>query len=99
MRPRVVLLGASNLTRGISTAVETTRRAVGGPAEYFIAMGHGRSYGARSRVMGRGLPGITECGLWGALGDDHSPTYALLTDVGNDVAYGASVDTITGFPV
>lgn len=97
MRTRVILLGASNLTRGISSAVETARRAVGGPAEYFIAMGHGRSYGAPSRIMGRGLPGITECGLWDALGDNHGPTYALLTDVGNDVAYGASVDTITGW--
>ncbi len=44
-RPRVVLLGASNLTRGISTAVGTARMILGEPGEYLIAMGHGRSYG------------------------------------------------------
>ncbi len=97
MRARIVLLGASNVTRGISGLVGTAHRAVGGPADFLIAMGHGRSYGARSRVLGRSLPGITECGLWNALDDERRPTYGLVTDVGNDVAYGSSVETIAGW--
>ena len=96
---RVVLLGASNLARGISSAVRAARASVGSaPLEFLIARGHGRSYGQPSRVLGRTLPGITECGLWEALG--RTPverTYALITDIGNDVAYGVDVETIAGW--
>ena len=93
---RVVLLGASNLTRGISTAIETARLILGARLEVSAAMGHGRSYGMRSRVLVRSLPGIVECGLWDALagGDSALPTYALITDVGNDILYGAEPERI-----
>jgi hypothetical protein len=92
---RVVLLGASNLTRGISTVVETARRVCGSPLEILTALGHGRSYGMTSSVLGRRLPGILQCGLWDALAAlPPAPTAALVTDVGNDIVYGASVETI-----
>ncbi|MHC4948701.1 MAG: hypothetical protein ACYTG1_10620 [Planctomycetota bacterium] len=95
-RPRLVLLGASNVTRGLSTVVETARRVAGGPVEIVAALGHGRSYGMTSRVLARTLPAILECGLWPAL--DAAPpapsTRALVTDVGNDLVYGAGVETI-----
>jgi hypothetical protein len=95
---RVILLGASNLARGVALAAETARIVLGGPLELVIAMGHGRSYGVRSRVLGRALPGIAECGLWDALKRTRAhPTYALLTDVGNDLAYGAPVEEIEGW--
>ena len=97
-KARVVLLGASNVTRGAVTLVEMARRTVAGPVEFLIAMGHGRSYGARSTVLGRSLPGIAECGLWEALRRGRElPTYALVTDIGNDVIYGAPVDAIAGW--
>jgi hypothetical protein len=97
-RARVVLLGASNLARGISIVAETARLALGTPLEIFVAMGHGRSYGTPSRILGRTLPGIVGCGLWDALRERPDlPTYALVTDIGNDVAYGADVATITGW--
>ena len=87
---RVVLLGASNLTRAFGLAVETARRLLGGPLEVVAALGHGRSYGMYSRVLGRGLVGISECGLWRALDAAPSlPSYALLTDIGNDILYEA----------
>ncbi len=70
------------------------RGIVGEPAEFLIAMGHGRSYGQRSNVLGRGLPGITQCGLWEALRHARGPTSALITDIGNDVIYGVPVETI-----
>jgi hypothetical protein len=100
-KARIILLGGSNLARGISTIVEIARLTVGGaqggggPVELLIAKGHGRSYGKRSTVLGRGLPGIIECGLWDALDTrDQRPTFALITDIGNDVAYGAEVPDI-----
>ena len=95
--PRIVLLGASNLTRGISTVVGMAAELVGAPSEFLIAMGHGRSYGQRSTLLGRSLPGIAECGLWAALrqrSGGSGPTFALITDIGNDVIYGVPVETI-----
>jgi hypothetical protein len=96
---RVVLLGASNLTRGMSTAVATARLIVGRglrPIEITAALGHGRSYGLRSTVLARSLPGISQCGLWNAL-ERRPPAircFALVTDIGNDILYGAEPDEI-----
>jgi len=95
---RVVLLGASNLTRGVSTVVETARRIWGRPLDVWAAFGHGRSYGMASRVLGRDLPGIVQCGLWSTLARSPTvPTASLITDIGNDIVYGASVADILGW--
>ena len=86
---RVVALGASNLTRGFHTVVAAARAAWGPEVEVLGALGHGRSYGVRSRVLVRALPSILDSGLWDAL-DEMPPasTRALVTDVGNDILYG-----------
>jgi hypothetical protein len=96
---RAILLGASNLKAGLPTVVDGIRREVAGPAEVLAACGHGRSYGAWSRFLFvRRLPGILGCGLWQALeGRPPLRTLALVTDVGNDLVYGAGVGTIAGW--
>ncbi len=95
---RVVLLGASNLTRGISTVVETSAQHWGRPLDVLAALGHGRSYGMDSSVLGRTLPGILQCGLWRVLHErPAAETAALVTDVGNDLFYGAAVEQIAGW--
>jgi hypothetical protein len=96
---RVVLLGASNLTMGLRTVLGLARAWVPpGPVAAFVAAGHGRSYGQWSRVGGRGLPGILDCGLWPALAAAPAgATYALVTDIGNDVAYGVSPATLAAW--
>jgi hypothetical protein len=95
---RVVLLGASNLTRGIGTVVETCCRAWGRPLDILAAYGHGRSYGLRKSVLFRELPGIVECGLWEALERrPPAPTAALVTDIGNDILYEVPVPEIVGW--
>ena len=87
---RVVILGASNVVRGISTITETVRLAFPEPLDVLIACGHGRSYGMTSRVLGRSLPGILQCGLWDQLAArEPVSTRALITDIGNDLVYGA----------
>jgi hypothetical protein len=92
---RVILLGASNVVRGLSTIVETAEFVWGQPADVLAACGHGRSYGRTSCVFGRSLPGILECGLWDELSRRPPlPTAALITDVGNDILYGADADQI-----
>ena len=132
-RPAFVVLGASNVSRGLSRLVDVieTRAA---PADLFVAAGHGRSYGAASRVWARRLPSILRCGLWRGLdraghvavaahgaGAGHAmpdgaaavadaaagaapPTpadrprlHALVTDVGNDLLYGFSVEQVAAW--
>jgi hypothetical protein len=94
----LVALGASNLTRGFATIVNTARAAWGEPLEIFAALGHGRAYGMKSSFLFRSLPGIRECGLWRQL--DALPqarTRALVTDIGNDVLYGAAPDAVVAW--
>ncbi len=95
---RVVLVGASNLARSISTIVETARLGWGEPVEILAALGHGRSFGQESSIFTRKLSGIIQCGLWPALASAPArPTTALVTDIGNDILYGASVEAIVGW--
>jgi hypothetical protein len=96
IRPRrVVLLGASNLTKGIGTVVATAQGVWGRPLEMMAALGHGRSYGRTSRAFGRQLPGILECGLWQDLAAASPlPTAALVTDIGNDLVYEEPLERI-----
>jgi hypothetical protein len=86
---RILLLGASNLTLSLRTVIGQAQQRCGGPSDVQVAAGHGRSYGTASRVLIRGLPGITCCAFWSRLeAVEHLPTYALLTDIGNDIPYG-----------
>ncbi len=92
---RVIALGASNLTRGFHTIISAARSAWGPEVQILAALGHGRSYGASSRIAFRTLPGILESGLWRTLESlPQVPARALITDVGNDILYGHSVGTI-----
>jgi hypothetical protein len=95
-RARVVLLGASNVTRCISTIVETARIAVGKPMDVYAAFGHGRSLKLYTRVFGRGLCGMLDAGLWTALegAEARDDSYALLADIGNDLMYEAPLPQI-----
>ena len=95
---RVVVLGASNVARGISVITETSRRMHGQPLEVFAAFGRGRSYGKATRFLGFGLPGIAECGLWESLAARPPlATSALVTDIGNDLFYDQPLDRIVGW--
>ncbi|MGC3971537.1 MAG: SGNH/GDSL hydrolase family protein [Pirellulales bacterium] len=92
---RIVLLGASNLTRGLHTALTVLRSHGPAPLDVVAALGNGRSYGIYSTILGRGLIGILDCGLWRHLDEaPRLPTAALLTDIGNDVMYGVPVPQI-----
>lgn len=94
---RIILLGASNLTIGLPLIVHALRSACGGPLQIYAVHGHGRSFGQWSRVLFRELPGISHCGVWEDV--QRTPfaggrTDALMTDIGNDLLYGVSVETI-----
>ncbi len=99
--PRVILLGASNVTLAFPRLWHGLLRAWPEPLELFAAEGHGRSFGNWSRVGPRGLPGIVSCSLWDTL--DTQPTAsterprAIITDVGNDLLYGVEPDQIAAW--
>ncbi|OQW30042.1 MAG: hypothetical protein A4E19_10810 [Nitrospira sp. SG-bin1] len=95
---RVVALGASNLTRGFQAVVSTARSVWGPSIEVLAALGHGRSYGAPSKFLFRTLPSILKSGLWAEL-ECRPPmaTRGLVTDVGNDILYGFSVEHTLGW--
>src|SRR4051812_7449715 len=88
---RVILLGASNLTRSFPTVVATVRQTWSEPVEIMAAMGHGRSYGQDSLFFGKKFSGIFPCAFWKYL-QRRPPlqTSALVTDIGNDILYGIS---------
>jgi hypothetical protein len=93
--PRVVLLGASNLTRSISTAVAMAQLHFGQQLEVLVGSGHGRSYGLKSWFLGRSLPPILECRLWNELARrSNVPTTAMITDIGNDILFNVPVSVI-----
>ena len=92
-RLAAIVLGASNVSRGLARLAAAVRGRWSGPVDLFVAAGHGRSYGANSRVWIRRLPSILGSGLWRALdrervGGGAGRTVALVTDVGNDLLYG-----------
>lgn len=92
---RVILVGASNLTLSLRKIIQHIQRSVGGPSEILVAAGHGRSYGLSSQVLIRELPGIVQCGLWDQLNTRAIiPSYALMTDIGNDIPYGVCPERI-----
>jgi len=91
------VLGASNVSRGLSrlvVAVET--RAPG--ADLFVAAGHGRGYGVNTRVAARRLPSILRSGLWRGLDRrGGAAPFALVTDVGNELLYGARAELVASW--
>ncbi|MDA0835479.1 MAG: SGNH/GDSL hydrolase family protein [Planctomycetota bacterium] len=97
---QIIILGASNVTISLPWLMENLPRGLPGPLDVIAASGHGRSYGARSRVLLRELPGILQSRLWSAIDEYSTLTQkrmALITDIGNDLLYGFSVEQIHGW--
>jgi len=96
-QPRVVVLGASNVSRALARLVSTVETRSPG-ADLFVAAGHGRGYGVNTRVAARRLPSILGSGLWRAL-DRHGGdvSMALVTDVGNELLYGFPAEQIASW--
>lgn len=99
-RQTVIVLGASNVSRGLARLVATVRSRAVAPADLFVAAGHGRAYGVNSRVWMRRLPSILACGLWQSLAKNASEEIvspvAVVTDVGNELLYGLGVAQVAG---
>ncbi|MEI6240230.1 MAG: hypothetical protein WCR51_07565 [Planctomycetia bacterium] len=96
-RSAVVVLGASNVSRGLPRLAATARARTAGPLDLFVAAGHGRGYGVSTRVWQRRLPSILSSGLWRALDRERADQpLAVITDVGNELLYGLGVSAVAG---
>ncbi len=97
-RSAFFLLGASNAARGLATIAYLTEAALSQDLDLYCAIGSGRGYAAASRLLGRGLCGIGDCGLWEVVGSlpraRAARSYAVLADLGNDLAYGATARVV-----
>lgn len=88
---RIHLYGASNLWLSRRAALAAVRRRFEGPLEIGLACGPGRSYGLRAgNPLVRYHP-LREVEFPAA------PTLALLSDIGNDIAYAQAPDTTVGW--
>ena len=95
---RVILLGGSNVLRSFSVVVSVAQSIWQEPLEIMAAIGHGRSFGQDSRVLGRKIPGILSCRLWDELQRRPTlPTSALVTDIGNDILYEVAPNRLIGW--
>jgi hypothetical protein len=94
-RKRIVLLGASNLSLMFPTVIETVRAMTNAPLEIHVAKGFGRSYGRESQFFGKKFLGILQSGIWESIDrEQRAPTFAIVADVGNDLAYESPVQTV-----
>jgi hypothetical protein len=95
---RAILFGASNITLGLPWVVPAVEERLGAPVELIGAWGHGRSYGVPSSLLYRTLRGIVHSKVWQVLEElPPRPSYAMLTDLGNDLAFGHTPDEIMGW--
>ncbi len=95
MTSRIQLYGASNLWLSRRAALSAIRRRFDGPIEVGLACGPGRSYGLRAgNPLVRYRP-LREVEFpWDGPG---VPTLAVLSDIGNDIAYAQRPDTTLGW--
>ena len=98
-RDIAVVIGASNVSRGLGPLVEVFSSRHAKPLDLFVTAGHGRSYGVTSLMGIRSLPSIINCGLWRDLdlqlaADSKARLSAMITDVGNDLIYGFPPETV-----
>lgn len=95
LRQKLVMLGASNLARAFPVAISMSRNVFDAPLSIYVAKGHGRSYGQESSCFGKKNSGIFSCGIWRAIEREKNvPITAVVTDIGNDLAYEVPVETV-----
>lgn len=89
-----MLCGASNVRRALPEFLREVRWRLGGPLDVVVSHGSGRSYLGPSSLLGRGLEAIAPEAFWAFEREAELPTYALVADVGNDLAYGARPEPV-----
>lgn len=91
-----LLLGASNLARGYSLLNRHISKCLGDSnTEFLNALGPGRGFCARGGMFNFTYPPIQDCRILEAAEKKTNDARAvLITDIGNDLMYGISADTL-----
>ena len=96
--PRILflLMGASNLARGYSMLTRHISSCFGkNNTEFLNALGPGRGFCARGGMFNFTYPPIQDCRILEAANKKSCDTrVVLITDIGNDLMYGVSADTL-----
>jgi len=96
--PRLIVLGASNVAKSLGVLVQVAEQRFAAPLEIVTATGRGRSYGNASWFLARSLPSILTCEVWDHLAQHPNlNSYAVITDVGNDLLYEFTAEQIAAW--
>lgn len=89
-------MGASNLARGYSMLTHHISSCFGkNKTEFLNALGPGRGFCARGGMFNFTYPPIQDCRILAAAEKKSCDTrVVLITDIGNDLMYGVSADTL-----
>jgi hypothetical protein len=98
------ILGASNVTKALPSVLKAIirKRRNDDSLAIFVAHGPGRSYGQTHGIVGWQWPGHRVSRLTDAIkthldADKPESLHVLMTDIGNDIPYGVSVEELTGW--
>ncbi|MBT3515073.1 MAG: hypothetical protein HN474_07140 [Nitrospina sp.] len=95
-----IFLGASNLARSLDGLKLCIKKCMLPRETFFLhAMGPGRGYVSRGGILNAVYSPILDSGIFEALRKKrikNQQIVALITDIGNDIMYGASPDKIIG---
>ena len=93
-----LLMGASNLARGYSMLTQHLSECLGkNKTEFLNALGPGRGFCARGGIFNITYSPIKDCRIIESAEKKSKEallTVALITDIGNDLMYGVSADTL-----
>ena len=91
-----LFMGASNLARGYSMFTRHISSCLGkNKTEFLNALGPGRGFCARGGMFNFTYPPIQDCRILEVAEKKSCDTLAvLITDIGNDLMYGVSADTL-----
>jgi hypothetical protein len=89
-----IVLGASNVANAHSALKRAVEQVLGASVDLRVECGNGRGYAVPAARLWKTLPAIVDARLWRDLARPELPgrAFALVTDVGNDLIYGASVE-------
>ena len=94
-RPRMLVLGASNVRLGWRSLLDVAHDLFQRPFDAHLVMGHGRSLAQTTTFLRTSYRGLLHSVAWDCLAKQpEQPTFLLLTDIGNDVLYGVDADQI-----
>lgn len=101
LRSKIFVAGASNVALAMPELISVAKSRTNGPVDFHFACAHGRSYCIQTMMFVHSVPGILDSGLIPFLDEQSKKldsigpeSCAIITDLGNDIFFGQSVNQI-----